>query len=90
MTAPEWWWGLPEDERERLNRFALSSILALDCYPYSSAEVAAELLAWSHLETEVMEAHGAWLEKVKAAIEGTGQEYNRATFLRYCQLREHE
>lgn len=85
-----WWWDLPEEERERFNRIARESLLELDCYPYSSAEVAAELLAWTHLEIEVEEAHGNWLQKVKTSIERTGREYNRETFLWYCQLREHE
>lgn len=95
MTAPEphpfaWWWDLPEDERDRFNNMARESILELDCYPYSNAEVAAELLAWMQLEAEIAEAHGDWLTKVKRSIERTGREYNRGTFLRYCQLWEHE
>ncbi|KRE31568.1 hypothetical protein ASG82_23825 [Mycobacterium sp. Soil538] len=85
-----WWWALPGEQREDMNRLARESILELDGYPYSSAEVAAELVAWVRLEAEIMEAHGDWLEKVKRSIERTGREYNRETFLRYCELREHE
>lgn len=85
-----WWWEMPEEERERFNRLARESILELDCYPYAVAEVAAELLAWTQLETEVAEAHAEWLQKVKTSIERAGREYNRETFLRYCRLREVE
>lgn len=85
-----WWWKLPEEEREHLNRLARESVLQLDCYPYSNAEVAAELVAWIRLEVDVVEAHAAWLEKVKRSIERTGRAYNRETFLRFCQLWEHE
>lgn len=85
-----WWRRLPEDEREHFNKLARESILQLDCYPYSNAEVASELLGWTRLESDVAEAHGEWLAKVKAAVERTGREWNRENFLRYCRLREHE
>lgn len=91
MSNPDtWWWSLPDEERERLNRLARESILELDCYPYSSAAAAAELVEWSRLEADILEAHGAWLEKVRTSIERRGLEYNRSSFLRYCELREHE
>jgi hypothetical protein len=64
MTAdPNTWWpGLDPEYRDQLNRLARDSILELDCYPYSNAEVAAELVAWTRLEADIAEAHGDWLD----------------------------
>lgn len=85
-----WWWEMPEEQREMFDELARTSILELDCYPYSNAEVAAELLAWKQLEVEIAEQHGDWLRRVKRAIERSGREYNRESFLRYCRVWEHE
>jgi hypothetical protein len=41
-----WWFDLDPEYRDELNDLARHSILELDCYPYSNAEVAAELVAW--------------------------------------------
>lgn len=51
------------------------------------AATALELFAWQQLECEIREAHSAWLETVKRAIESSGCEYTRESFLQYC--REH-
>lgn len=46
-------------------------------------QTALELLALQQLDVDISDAHNRWLEKVRAAVEGDGWEWNRANFLRY-------
>ena len=56
--------------------------------PFPDAAAVRTVVQWQRLETEIVDAHSAWLQKVKDAIEQSGREYNRENFLRYCRLRE--
>lgn len=92
MTA-DYFAELPAEDRAALAEIAtrfLPLIPGADPDGPLTRETMLTVLVWQRLEIEVMDAHGAWLERVKAAIERSGREYNRATFLRYCALREHE
>jgi hypothetical protein len=78
---------LPPADQRKLAEIAWK-YLRLTSIP--DAATALEVMALQQLESEVLEAHNAWLRKAKATVERSGREWNRETFLRYCQLRECE
>lgn len=93
MSTPDrhaWWWDLPQEQRDKMDAMARQSILELDCYPYSSAEVAAELLAWTTLEAEVAELHVEWLTNTKRKFERRGVDWTTENLRRYSRLWEVE
>jgi hypothetical protein len=74
---------LPKAEREKLDALAWK-YLRLSTIP--DLETAIEVLAWQSLEIEVQDAHTAWLERTKAAVERSGREWTRENFLRFTRL----
>jgi hypothetical protein len=78
---------LPPEAQHKLAEIAWK-YLRLPSIP--DAATALEVMALQQLENEVLEAHNAWLRKAKDTVERSGREWNRETFLRYCQLRECE
>lgn len=86
--AYAWWWTMSAEERERFDELARNSILALDHYPYTSAEAASELLAWINLEIEIATAYADWLANLKRRVQSRGRPWTRAEFLRVCRLTE--
>jgi hypothetical protein len=85
---------LPPEDRDALAEAAsryLPLIPGADpLKPIADKETFWQLIQWQRLDAEVLEAHNAWLTKAKATVERSGREWNRDTFLRYCQLRECE
>ncbi|WP_030171786.1 MULTISPECIES: hypothetical protein [Actinomycetes] len=85
----EWWNSLDVAQREQLDEFARKSVVdGLAGYPYWNRALCAELLAWSHLGSEVLEAHSEWLAKLKHRAESRGRVWTRAEFLRTCHISE--
>ena len=82
------WFDLPQEQRDLLDRSAQNSILNLPRYPFWSAEIAAELAAWKTLENEIAQAHIDWLSKLKARAERRGRAWNRAELLHQARLTE--
>lgn len=77
---------LPLDDRSVMAELAWK-YLRLPSIP--DRRTALEVLAWQRLDTEVTEAHAAWLEKAKSTVERSGREWNLEN-LRYCLLLEDE
>jgi hypothetical protein len=75
---------------ETLKRYAPLVPNADPTGSFPDREILWQLLQWQRLEIEVLEDHGEWLAKVKAAVERSGREWTHENFLRYCQLRECE
>lgn len=92
MTDPrEWWDSLDADRREELDAFARRSILdGLAGYPYWDQALCVELLAWSHLENEVLEAHAKWLAAARAKFERNGWPWTTGELARRWRLWEVE
>lgn len=93
MSTPDqhaWWWELSQEQRDRMDAMARKSILKLDGYPYSSAEVAAELLSWMTLAAEVAEMHVEWLTRTKRKFERRGVPWTTANLKRHSRLWEVE
>lgn len=93
MSTPgqhAWWWDLPRDQRDKMDAMARKSILNLEGYPYSSAEVAAELLAWTTLGAEVAEMHVEWLTRTKRKFERRGVPWTTSNLALYSRLWEVE
>jgi hypothetical protein len=56
----------------------------------SDHQTAVEFLELQRIEIDVIDAHNAWLARLKAKVEARGREWTRAEFLRLVRLREHE
>lgn len=82
------WFDLPREHRDLLDRSAQNSILNLPRYPFWSAEIAAELAAWKTLENEIAQAHIDWLSKLKARADRHGREWTHEEMLRQCRITE--
>ncbi|GJO30003.1 hypothetical protein NJB1507_37740 [Mycobacterium marinum] len=80
----DYWSDMSASMRAKLSAIAWR-YLRLKSVP--DAATALELVAWQQLECEILEAHNTWLRRVKRAIESSGCEYTRESFLQYC--REH-
>ena len=86
--AREAWESLTQEARDSLDRSARRSILdGLVGYPWWDHRLCAELLMWTTLEADVLEAHSAWLSKLKNRAERAGHDWTRDEFLRQCRLR---
>lgn len=85
-----WWHSLPQEKRDLMHRAAQRSILQLPSYPFDSSELAAELLAWSQLENDVLAMHHAWLSATKAKFERNGWPWTTDELARRSRLWEVE
>ncbi|KAA1248197.1 hypothetical protein F0Q45_21970 [Mycobacterium simiae] len=77
-----YWDELPDDQRALLSKLAWRYLRRRTIPDH---ETACELLAWQQLDIEITDAHGRWLEKVKAEVEQSGQQWTHANMLRYCE-----
>jgi hypothetical protein len=84
-----YWDKLPDEERERLDAIAQSSIMQLAAYPRDKGLVQ-QLLAWKVLENEVLKAHSDWLARTKARFERRGIEWTVENLNRWSRLWEVE
>ncbi|WP_454175259.1 hypothetical protein [Gordonia sputi] len=82
------WFRLSQDERDLLDQSARTSALGLTRYPYWDGAICAELLAWKDIEIEILEAHHAWLTRLKARAERHGRAWTHEEMLRQCRLTE--
>jgi len=89
-TFNDWFGNLPPEDQERLDGIARKSIIeGLERCPRDFA-ILQELLAWQHLEIEVLEAHAAWLSRTKARFERRGVEWTFENVNRWSRLWECE
>jgi hypothetical protein len=88
-AANDWFEGLPPEQRESFDRMAQHSILQLPRCP-RDLPIIQELIAWSQLENEVLEAHADWLARTKARFESRGVPWTVENLNHYSRLWGHE
>lgn len=83
---------LPQDQTAPIRRLAQRYRGLIPGLPDNGTipdhRIAVELAAMTQLENEIDQAYLAWLERIKTAIERSGREYNRRTFLEYINTED--
>lgn len=82
------WFELPQEQRDELDQSARNSILGFPRYPFWDYSLCEELLAWKDLEIEILEAHNAWLTRLKARAERHGRAWTHEELLHQSRLTE--
>ena len=97
MTAPdpdaEWqavWARMPQDQRDTIaavmEKFA--SLTGKTPTTPPTAEAMNEALQWQNLEIAILDAHAAWLARMKAMFKRRGWPWTHAELLARAHLRE--